>query len=220
MKKKLFLIYLFVGLTVIGYLIYRTALFSKYENKLIVSNSKPNFILEDLLNKHNMKVVYLKSFNYDKKCIGFDAIVNNKYYIKVTKLGKLNNAHFILNKSKKDFIINYEITPFPPDVEVQVGQYFSFYDFPFHINEAKYYLDGKELKRIDDHFTEIVFKGNYINFSFNNRDKKDFGYLTPNEEMSVSFVLYNNELYAINTKKYKNYPFKSLHSLLSENSQE
>ncbi|WP_261510112.1 hypothetical protein [Chryseobacterium paludis] len=217
MKKKFLLISFFIGLTVIIYLIYRTVLFSEYNNKLIVSNSKPKFALEDLLNNRNIKVAYLKSFNYDNNNIGFDAIVNDKYYIKVTKLGMLNNTPFAINKSNNDFAINYEITRFPIDADVQIGQYFSFYDFPFHIKETKYYLDGKELKRIDDHFVEIIFQGNYINFSFNNKGKKDFGYLTPNEEMSVSFINYKNELYAVNTKSYKNYSFKSLHSLLNEN---
>ncbi|WP_345987747.1 hypothetical protein AAEU33_12055 [Chryseobacterium sp. Chry.R1] len=219
MKKKRLLIYLIVGLTVIGYLIYRTVLFSEYDNKLTVSNSKPEIKLGDLLNKNDIKVDYLKSFKYDNTSIGFDAIVNNKYYVKVTKLGKLRNIPFVINKTNKDFIINYEITRFPIDVDVQIAQYFSFYDFPFHIKEAKYYIDGKELKRIDDQFVEIIFQGNYINFSFNNKGKEDFGYLTPNEEMSVSFILYNNEVYAINTKMYKDYPFKSLHSLLSESGQ-
>lgn len=215
MRKQFLLVCLSIAVIVIGYLAYRTALFSKYDNKIKVSNSKPDLSLEKLTGNNNLIVSYVKSFNYGGKCIGFDAIVNDKYYLKVTKLGKVKKE-LILNKSNEDFTINYEITLFPLD-NLQIGQYFSFYDFPFHINEVKYYLDGKEFKKIDNHFTEIVFKGNYINFSFNSSNKKDFGYLTPAEEMSVSLVKYKNELYSINTKKYKENPFKDLHSILKEN---
>jgi len=217
MKKKLLFLYAIIALSIIVYLVYRTLLFSKYENKLVINKSTPDFTLEDLLNNRNINVKYIKNFNYNKKCIGFEAIVNNKNYVIVTKLGKLNNNHFSIDKSEKDFTINYEITPFPPDVNVQIGQYFSFYDFPFRIKNTKYYLMGTELQKIESRFTEIVFKGSYINFSFNGSQKKDFGYLTPNEKMSVSLVLFNNELYSVITKGYKNYPFKSLHVLTTEN---
>lgn len=214
MKKKFLLIYIFAALAIVEYLIYRTVLFSKYENKLVINESIPDFLLEELLNNHNLQVTYIKSYNYNKKCIGFDAIVNNKYYFIVTKLGKFNKNHFTINKSDKDFTNNYEITPFPPDVDIQIGQYFSFYDFPFNIDNATYYLNGKELQRIDKDFIEIIFKGNYINFSFNEHHKKNFGYLTPNEEISISFILYNNEVYSIINKRYQNHSFKDLHSIL------
>ncbi|AZA51546.1 hypothetical protein [Chryseobacterium sp. G0201] len=220
MRKKFLFVCLLGGLAVVGYLVYRTVLFSKNNNKVQVSKSIPDVTLESIFNNKKIKVKYLLTLTYEKKYMGFNAILNDKYYVTVIKLGKIENSHLILNKSNTDFKNNNELLSFPIDFDYQVTRYVGFDYYPFHIKNMDYYIGGKEITKLEDSFTEIIFKGDFINFSFNNQKRGDFGYVTPNEEMSVSFVLYNNELYAINTKKYKNYPFKSLHSLLSENSQE
>ncbi|ROH99381.1 hypothetical protein [Chryseobacterium daecheongense] len=218
MRKKFFYASLVIIVTVISYVAYKSIIFSKYSSKLEVSRLKPEITLENLLNAPNLKVEYLKSFNYDKKHIGFNAIVNGQHYITVTKLGGINDG-LSIHKSLKDFKENNNMISFPPDFDEQVARYFGFYDYPFNITNIKYYIDGKELQNLNGGFTEIVFKGNYLNISFNNKERGDFIYSTPKEEMSVSFISYNNELYAINTKIYKNYPFKSLHSLIQKNNQ-
>lgn len=182
-----------------------------------VSSLKPNVTLDNLLNTSNLEVKYLKSFNYDKKCIGFNAIINDKHYITVTKLGRIGNIPLAISKANKDFKDNNNLIGFPPDFDEQAARYFGFYEYPFYIKDIEYYVGGQQLKLINNQFTEIIFKGDYINFSFNKKKRGDFGYVTPTEEMSVSFINYKNELYAINTKIYKNYPFKSLHSLILEN---
>ncbi|ROH99382.1 hypothetical protein [Chryseobacterium daecheongense] len=215
MRKKFFYASLVIIVTVISYVAYKSIVFSKYSSKLEVSKLKPEINLENLLNAPNLKVEYLKSFSYDKKWIGFNGIVDNKYYITVTKLGRIN-SNLKLNKIDKNFDKN-DVIGFPPiDIDEQVSRYIDPFSYPFNIKEIGYYLDGKELQILNNQFTEIIFKGNYLNISFNNKNKKDFGFITPNEEMSVSFINYNNELYAINTKIYKNYSFKSLHSLINK----
>jgi len=221
MRKKLLLIYFFIGLIVVSCLIYRTFLFSENNDRLKVNNSKPEVTLEMLLNNDSMKIIYLNSFTYDKKSIGFNAIISNKYYVTATKLGKIENSKLILTKSSKGFERNSEIIGFPPiDIEENVSRFFGFYYYPFHIKNIEYYIEGKEQARFNNGFTEIIFKGNFIDFSFNNQNRRDFGYVTSNEEMSLSFIVYKHDLYAINTKTYKNSDFKNLHYLISDNKQQ
>ncbi|WP_426278408.1 hypothetical protein ACN9MN_03585 [Chryseobacterium sp. S-02] len=213
MRKKLLYFYLFVGICILGYVIFKTYDFQKYSNKLEISNTKPVFKIENLFNTNNLRISYLKSVNYDKKPIAYTAIIDNKYYINVIKLGKGDN-NLKINKIPTNFEENNVIAIPLIDADEQVGHYINFENYPFNVKEIKYYVNGQDIRTLNDQFSEIIFKGDYINFSFNDENEKDFGYVTPNEEMSISFVVYKNDLYAISMKSYKGYPFKSLHSLL------
>lgn len=214
MRKKLLYFYLFIGICILGYVTFKTYDFIKYSNKLEISNSKPIFKLESLFDTNNLRINYLKSVNYGKKPIAYSAIIDSKYYITVIKLGKSNN-NLKINKISTNFEESNVIAIPLIDADEQVGRYINFENYPFTVKEIKYYVNGQDIQTLNDQFSEIIFKGDYINFSFNNENKKDFGYVTPKEEMSVSFVVYKNDLYAISMKSYKGYPFKSLHSLLN-----
>jgi hypothetical protein len=215
MKKKLLYFSLFIVICVLGYVTIKSYEFHKYFNKLEISDSELSFKIEKIFNNNSLNIRYLKSLNYDKECIAYTAIIDNTYYITAVKLGK-GTSNLKTNKILEDFKESNVIGIPLIDAEEQIGCYVNFETYSFYGKEIKYYIHGKEIRALNKKFPEIIFKGDYINFSCDNENKKDFGFVTPNEEMSVSFIVYKNELYAINMKSYKNHPFKSLHILLNE----
>lgn len=215
MRKKFFYFSFFFIACVIIYLFVKTYDFHKYFNKIETQKTIPNFRLENMLNP-DLKIKYLKSFYYDKKCIGFNAIIDDKYYVTVVKLGK-SHENLKFQKIGKNHEKNNVITLPPIDVDEQISRYINFENYPFDIQTIGYYIDGQELQILNANFPEIVFKANYVNLSFNSKNKIDFIYSTPVREMSLSFINYKNELYLINAQAYKNQQFKSLHSLLTRN---
>ncbi|MDR6515929.1 hypothetical protein [Chryseobacterium camelliae] len=202
----------FVVFCVLIYVAFKTYNFQKYSNEIDVRDEIPIVTLNTLLNKQ-LNVKYLKSFYYNNKCIGYNAILDDKYYISVIKLGHAEKS-LEVKELKVKFKENDVIGLPPIDTEEQLGKYLNFESYPFIIDQINYYIDGQKYDSITDKFYEIVFTGNYINFSLNNKNQKDFGYVTSKQKMSVSFINYKNELYIINTKPYKNNSFIDLHNLI------
>lgn len=202
----------FVVFCVLVYVAFKTYNFQKYSNKIEVRNEIPTVTLNTLLNKQ-LNVKYLKSFYYDNQCIGYNAILDNKYYLSVVKIGQADRK-IDLMKLDKPYSEEDLISLPPIDVEEQIGRFMNFKNYPYKINAVNYYVKGKELDIMNMKFSEIIYNAKYINLSFNDIQKTYFIYSTPQEKMSLSFINYKNELYIINTKPYKNNSFIDLHTLI------
>jgi hypothetical protein len=184
----------------------------KYYSKITVDYKRPLIGLNQIVNIDDYKVKYLMSIYYDKKVIGFNAIVEGQY-ITVTKLGQVKRDFEISEVFKQPLNDNIFALQHS-DIEDQISRFIDFTSFPFKIDNIQYYTDGKQLKSYDVNFKEIVFNASSIDISFNNNLlKRKFGYVSLKQTMSLSFINYQNNLYIINTHPLEKNSFKSLHDL-------
>lgn len=209
--KLKYLIYIIL-FGVLSYVFFKVYDFHRYSNNIELKNSIPIFTLDALLNKP-IKVKYLKSIYYSQKCIGYNAIVNEINYISVMKIGRVKGKIELLKLKRS--LKKSNIIPIPPiDLDEHESKWLNFDNYPYTVEDIQYYLDGIEFNKIEKNgFVEIIFRSKLVNLSLNNSKKTDIIYSNSEEKMSLSFIIYNNELYIISNKPYKNNSFIDLHSL-------
>lgn len=213
-------LFLFVLLIAGIYCIYRLIKFESSESQITYDNAIPRIKVSQLVGISEDRVRYSKSFYIKKTFVGFNAFIDEKYFITVTKLGK-TNGNYTLIRSNKRPENNSDIIGFDPsDVEDQNSRYLNMdlSKYPFDIHYLYYYFEGdtNKVNFYETNFYEIEAIFNFFNLSFIKENRKDFGYVGMNKKNSISFIIYKNELYILNTFPINNTPYESLHTLINK----
>ena len=108
MKNKPFVI--FISLVLI-YVVYKAASFLILNSQITDDTIKPKIKLSQLVTISEERVKYNQSFYFNNDFIGFNAFIDKKYFITVTKLGRVSKGYKII-KSDKKLKYSSDIYPF------------------------------------------------------------------------------------------------------------
>lgn len=213
MVKKI--VYLFVTLLLL-YMTFKVISQSILDNRITYDNIKPKIKLSQIITISESRIEYIKNYYIDGEFVGFNATIDKKYFLTVTKLGKVSGKYRFI-RSYKTPENSGDIAGIPPSGGGDVnGRYVNFSSYPFIMNKI-YYSTGnsEEIKINNDSFYELETIFTFFTISFTNEKSKDFGFVGPKREKSISFINYNGNLYVFNLCPIGNNSFKSLHSLLN-----
>ena len=172
----------------------------------------PKIKMSQLVDISEDRIKYSQNYYIKKDFVGFNAIIDKKYFVNVTKLGKILND-FKLTKIKKPNN-NTDVMAFTPsDGEDQTFRYIDLSAYPFNTQQIYYYVDGNILNINQSKFYEMEVFSSFFNISYRNKNLEDFGYASVKKKMSFSFIKYNGDLYILNLFSLNKVPYKSLHEL-------
>lgn len=212
MKKYSFLKIL--GLSILVYLIYQGAVFLILDFQITSDKEVSKIKLSEMINISEKRVEYKLNDYIRKDFVGFNAIIDKKYFITVTKLGKVHDHYEILQTHKK-LSEEAKFNFFAPScIEDRSGRYIDLNKFPFDIEKVYYQIREGHVYNINKlEFYEIEAHFALFNISFRKEDNRDFGYAGYQGKQSVSFICYKGNLYVLNLIPISSASYKSLHSL-------
>ncbi len=111
MKK--YSIFKIFGLVILVYLIYQSAVFVISDFQITDDKNPPKMKLSEIINISEERVQYELNNYIRKDFVGFNAIIDKKYFVTVTKLGKIHYGYEILQTDKK-FSKEARFNFFPP----------------------------------------------------------------------------------------------------------
>jgi len=202
------------GLAILVYLIYQGAVFLISDFQITNDKNPPKMKLSEIINISDGRVKYTLNNYIRKDFVGFNAIIDKKYFITVTKLGKIHSGYEILRTDKKlskEARFNFFA---PSNIEDKSGRYIDLNNFPFSTKKNYYYVDKGNIFNINQsEFYEVEGDFSFLNISFGNEDKRDFGYGGYQGKQSISFISHKGDLYVLNLIPIGSAPYISLHNL-------
>jgi hypothetical protein len=196
------------------YMAYKVISFFILDSQITHDNTKPQIKLSQFITISEERVKYSQNFYINKDFIGFNAFIDKKYFITVTKLGKISKGYKIIKSDKKPSN-STSINPFDPsDVEDENSRYIDLHRYPFDNRLIYYYSDDSVLNINHSKFYEIETVFSFFNISFNIDNRSDFGYGGFKKMKSISFIEYRGDLFVLNLFPIGNNQYKSLHDLL------
>lgn len=212
MKK--YSIFKIFGLAILVYLIYQGVVFLISDFQITNDKKTPKMKLSEIINISEERVKYTLNNYIRKDFVGFNAIIDKKYFITVTKLGKIHSGYEILQTDKKlskEARFNF----FPPsNIEDRSGRYINLNDFPFGIEKVYYHIENGHIYNVHKlKFYEIEARFALFNISFKDEINRDFGYGGYQEKQSISFINHKGNLYVLNLIPIGSSPYISLHDL-------
>lgn len=211
MKKRPLTIILFS--VVLLFMLYKSIAYFILDSQITCDNKEPKIKLSQFVKISEKRIKYSKSFYINKYFIGFNAFVDKKYFITVTKLGKASKGYRIIKTDKKPNN-STSINLFnPSDVEDENSRYIDLHDYPFNNKQIYYHSDGPVVNINQSRFYEVEAFFSFFNVSFKGENKKDFGYAGFKKKKSISFIEYKGDLFALNLFPIGNTTYKGLHEL-------
>lgn len=209
MKKALILVLIII----VSYLLFKLISYCVFEAKISYDTKKPIIKLSQFVNISEKRVKYSQTYYINNDFVGFNAYIDQKYFLTVTKLGKIATDYRIDKTIKKpDESTNLNLFSVS-DIEDQNGRYIDLNRYPLKIEKINYYLEG-EINNINQSgFYEIEAVFSFFNISFNSENQKDFGYVGFKSSQSISFIRYKDDLFVLNLLPIKKIHYKSLHDL-------
>ena len=214
MMKKNLIIIAPLSLVLI-YIAYKIIAFFILGSQITQDNVKPKVKLSQIITISEERVRYSNSFYIKKDFIGFNAFIDKKYYVTVTKLGKVSKDYKIIKTDKKP-INTASINPFhAADDEDENSRCIDLHNYPFDNSKIYYYDFDSELYINQSKFYEIETNFNFFNISFDKESRQDFSYHSFNKKKkSISFIEYEGSLFVLNLFPIGDAQYKSLHDLL------
>ena len=207
-------------------------IFMYFNEKNIINykTASSNLKLSELIEIQEDRIDYKEILYFKEDQIGFNALIDNKYFISVTKLGIYDN-NLELNKLSSMPSVNKKLNFYTSNTDTSDinSRLIHTKKYPYVIHKLNYYINDSILTINKNTFLEIITEcteladieeveiaacGN-LYFSFNDEILSDFGLVNFKKNNSFSFIKYNNELYFINLYNLENNGFKSLHQLIS-----
>jgi len=182
---------IFVFITVfLFYLVYKLAVFFILDSKITHDNSIPKIKLSKFVTISENRVKYVETFYIEKKFIGFNAFIDKKYFITVTKLGRASKKYKII-RSKKKAKNSSNINLIDQSVadKNENSRYIDLHNYPPNIKKLYFYADNHIFNINQSKFYEVETVFNFFNFSFENETNKDFGFAGVQKEQSVSLMV-------------------------------
>lgn len=196
------------------FMAYKIVVFFILDSQITYNNAKPKIKLSQFITISEERVKYSQSFYINEDFIGFNAFIDMKHFITVTKLGKVSKGYKIIQTDKKPRN-STSINLFDPsDVEDENSRYIDLHNYPFNNMRIYYYADNSVLNINQYKFYEIETIFSFFNISFQEEDRKDFGYAGFKKKKSISFIEYKGDLFVLNLFPIGNTKYESLHELL------
>ena len=195
---------------------YKVIAFFILDSQIAQDNAKPKIKLSQFITISEKRVKYSQSFYINKDFIGFNAFIDEKYFITVTKLGKVSKGYKIIQTNKKPNNSTTINLFDPSDVEDENSRYIDLHNYPFQIRQIYYYADNSVLNINQSKFYEVGAIFSFFNISFKGENRKDFGYAGFKKKKSISFIEYKGNLFVLNLFPIGNTEYKSLHNLLKK----
>lgn len=215
--KKILVPFAIFSCVFMGMFLYVMIPYWKYD-KITYNNDTPELSLKELLKNENIEVEYVKTFLYDEKFLGFNAIVDDSTFMNVTYVGEVKHKINSYIENNNDFKLKrlwgYSFTNETSSVVREINSI----NHPFGIKKNIYYFlhDRKNKKILSKYFFEIIFNNKGAQISFDGKEI-NLAYGIPKEgKASLSFIVYKNQLYVINTYPLKG-EFQSFHSFYNAN---
>lgn len=161
------------------------------------------------LERNNMRCTTDYIFTYENRQIGYTGFIDQDIFITATHLGSI--AKQMRTQQVKEFDKG-DPEIFPLGNFRAPSRYINLSEYPFKVDDIEYYIRGKVIRTIESkNIKEIIFYGDFINFSFDER-RQDFGFLFVKDTVSVSLLEVDNELYIIHAQsdKFKTTSFSEL----------
>ncbi len=194
-------------------MLYKSIAYFILDSQITCDNKEPKIKLSQFVNISEKRIKYSKSFYINKDFIGFNAFVDKKYFITVTKLGKASKGYRIIKTDKKPNN-STSINLFnPSDVEDENSRYIDLHDYPFNNKQIYYHSDGPVVNINQFGFYEVEAFFSFFNVSFKGENRKDFGYAGFKKKKSISFIERKGDLFALNLFPIGNTTYKGLHEL-------
>lgn len=215
LKKKYVKLLRIFGLLVLLYLVYSIVYHFVSSSKFTVNEGKAQFKIGNLLNISEDRIEYLGESNFKNNFFSSEAIIDNKYYVIVIRIGTLLDKNKtltdVINISSKPFSTNNKdnfltrndfITEHAKSIHRPYLVEFNTRIFPVKINSLEIYTE----KNIDIEYIrsrDILELGVYsknILFSFNGLKEADL-LLSSFKDHESSILIYKdmfNYLYVIN----------------------
>ena len=209
--------FLFTLLLLVGsYITYKLVRYEISNSQMTYDKATPKIKMSQLVGISEDRIKYTQSYYIKKDFVGFNAFIDKKYFITVTKLGKIVNDFKLIKTFKrpadKSNILPFMISDFEDQNNRYINQDLSL--FPFNTQQIYYYIEGGNVININQlKFYEMEAAFSFFNLSFKGEDRKDFGYVGFNKKKSISFINYHGELYILNLFPIGKTPYKSLHYL-------
>ena len=185
MIKKNLIVFAYFSLMLI-YIAYKIIAFFILESQITQDNVKPKIKLSQIITISEERVRYSNSFYIKKDFIGFNAFIDEKYYITVTKLGKVTKNYKIIKTDERPNNSTNINLIHTTDDEDENTRYIYLHKYPFYITKIYYYADNLVLNINQSKFYEIETIFNFFNISFDEENRQDFGYAGSKNKKSIS----------------------------------
>lgn len=181
-------IFKILGVVILVYLIYQSAVFVISDFQITDDKNSPKMKLSEIINISEERVQYELNNYIRKDFVGFNAFIDNKYFITITKLGKIS-TDFKLTQTNKKLKDNPDFNFFSfSNIEDKSGRYIDLHNFPFDTKQVYYFTNGKVCNINRSQFYEIERIFSLFNISFGNEITRDFGYVGFEAKQSISFI--------------------------------
>jgi len=164
-----------------------------YFNEKNIINYKTessNIKLSELIDIQEDRIDYKETLYFKEEQIGFNVLIDNKYFISVTKLG-IYDKNLELNKLNSNPSINKKLNFYTSSIDTLDinSRLIDTKKYPYNIQKLNYYINDSIISIDDNVFLEIITEckeiadipeveiakcGN-IYFSFDNEMNADFG---------------------------------------------
>lgn len=230
MIKKIFISFVCIFTL---YIIIILFMYFNEKNTIYYKMESSNIKLSELINIQENRIKYKETLFFKEEQIGFNAIIDGKYFVSVTKLGKLVNNEIEINKSLAKPNINKNLNYYTSNTDTLDinSRLIDTKNYPYIIHKINYYINDSIILKNENTFLEIITTcteladikeveiatcGN-LYFSFNDEMFSDFGLVNFKKNNSYSFIKFHNDLYFINLYSLDENIPKSLHELIYEN---
>lgn len=200
-------------LCVLIYMGYKVIAFFILDSQITYDNTKPKIEMSEFVAISEKRVDYSRSFYINNEFSGFTGIIDKKYFISVTKLGKVNQGFKIVQTYKKPNNSSDINLLNNSETKNENASYIDLHNYPFNTKRIYYYTDGKVLKLNKSKFYEIETIFTFFNISIKDETRKDFGFVGFKKKNSLSFIEFKGDLFVLNLFPIDNNEFKSLHDL-------
>ncbi|MBS7256136.1 hypothetical protein [Flavobacterium branchiicola] len=211
MKKHI--IFKIIGVALMVFMVYKIVIYIASDFGITTNKLQSKIKLSELINISENRVDYSLNYYINKDFVGFNALIDERYFLTVTKLGKIINGYELISTNKQPRKkTNFNFFSFS-DINDKSGRYIDLDNFPFNTKKLYYFNTGQISRINQSEFYEIEGKFSLFNISFENEDKRDFGYVGFEGKQSISFINYKGNLFVINLIPIGVVSYKSLHSL-------
>ena len=195
------------------YIIIIIFIYFNEKNIIKYKTESSNLKLSELIDIQEDRIDYKEILYFNEEQIGFNALIDNKYFISVTKLGKYDN-NIELKKLSSMPSVNKKLNFYTSNTDsLDINsRLIHTKKYPYVIHKLNYYINDSILSINKNSFLEIITEcseladieeveiaacGN-LYFSFNDEILSNFGLVNFKKNNSFSFIKYKNELYFIN----------------------
>lgn len=198
-------------------------------NTITYSDEASFLKLSELIEIEEERVIKQKSIFFKNEFIGFNAIIDNEYYVTLLKIGNITTQ-----KNFKQIIkmpsINKDLNFFTSNDTLDLNfMLIDINQYPYKIQKIDYYIGNNEAEVKKEKFFEIITKCtkdfqkfdsefstcDNIYISFNNKMNSDFGISSFKINNSYSFINHKKDIYLITLYAFSENKFKSLHELIN-----